>query len=169
MGAAQQRVPPRKAVREGEQPVLVVCELKLRFNLELVLQGVERASVADGEKPVAAWRQADDPVNHRQASNGGELPKAAGPTPMARGECRGQRQGQGGRQAVPPALPPARLRPARRLPGRQGGGDRQPRLALPARRQEAPLAALRGMAEAARRPGRRRLDPHANHDRLPAG
>jgi hypothetical protein len=27
------------AVREGEPPVLVVRELKLRFNLELVLQG----------------------------------------------------------------------------------------------------------------------------------
>lgn len=35
------------AVREGEPPVLIVCELKLRFNLELVLQGVERASACD--------------------------------------------------------------------------------------------------------------------------
>ena len=33
------------AVKDGEPPVLVVCELKLRFNLELVLQGVERAAV----------------------------------------------------------------------------------------------------------------------------
>ncbi|MBX3532562.1 MAG: hypothetical protein KF849_18335 [Rhizobiaceae bacterium] len=35
------------AVRDGEPPLLVVCELKLRFNLELVLQGVERASASD--------------------------------------------------------------------------------------------------------------------------
>lgn len=32
---------------DGEPPVLVVCELKLRFNLELVLQGVERAAACD--------------------------------------------------------------------------------------------------------------------------
>jgi hypothetical protein len=35
------------AVVDGEPPVLVVCELKLRFNLELVLQGVERAAACD--------------------------------------------------------------------------------------------------------------------------
>ncbi|WP_182085314.1 DUF2161 family putative PD-(D/E)XK-type phosphodiesterase [Aureimonas sp. ME7] len=34
-------------VREGEPPVLVVCELKLAFNLELVLQGVDRAAACD--------------------------------------------------------------------------------------------------------------------------
>lgn len=34
-------------LRAGEPPVLVVCELKLSFTLELVLQGVERAAVAD--------------------------------------------------------------------------------------------------------------------------
>ncbi|MDF2798416.1 MAG: hypothetical protein K0R85_1160 [Devosia sp.] len=34
-------------VREGEPPVLVVCELKLSFNLELVLQGVDRAPACD--------------------------------------------------------------------------------------------------------------------------
>lgn len=32
---------------DDEPPVVVVCELKLSFNLELVLQGVERAAVAD--------------------------------------------------------------------------------------------------------------------------
>lgn len=31
----------------GEPPVVVVCELKLSFNLELVLQAVDRATVAD--------------------------------------------------------------------------------------------------------------------------
>jgi len=34
-------------LREGESPVLVVCELKQSFNLELVLQGVDRAASSD--------------------------------------------------------------------------------------------------------------------------
>ena len=32
---------------EGEPPVVVVCELKLSFNLELILQAVDRAAAAD--------------------------------------------------------------------------------------------------------------------------
>lgn len=35
------------ALKEGEPPIVVVCELKLQFNLELVLQGVDRAPAAD--------------------------------------------------------------------------------------------------------------------------
>lgn len=31
----------------GEAPVVVICELKLSFNLELILQAVDRASIAD--------------------------------------------------------------------------------------------------------------------------
>ncbi|RUX56981.1 hypothetical protein EN994_08325, partial [Mesorhizobium sp. M7A.F.Ca.CA.002.09.1.1] len=34
------------ALREGEPPVVVICELKLQFNLELVLQGVDRAAAS---------------------------------------------------------------------------------------------------------------------------
>src|SRR5690606_35601496 len=34
-------------VREGAPPILVVCEMKLSFNLELVLQGVNRAAISD--------------------------------------------------------------------------------------------------------------------------
>jgi hypothetical protein len=34
-------------IRDGEPPVMVVCELKLSFNLELVLQGVDRAAACD--------------------------------------------------------------------------------------------------------------------------
>lgn len=34
-------------LRDGEPPVVVICELKLQFNLELVLQAVDRATVAD--------------------------------------------------------------------------------------------------------------------------
>ncbi|RWX78974.1 hypothetical protein EPK99_10390 [Neorhizobium lilium] len=32
---------------EGDPPLVVVCELKLTFNLELILQAVDRASVSD--------------------------------------------------------------------------------------------------------------------------
>ena len=32
---------------EGDPPVVVICELKLSFNLELILQAVERAAVSD--------------------------------------------------------------------------------------------------------------------------
>ena len=35
------------ALRAGEPTVVVICELKLRFNLELVLQAVDRAAAAD--------------------------------------------------------------------------------------------------------------------------
>ena len=35
------------AVNGDDPPILVICELKLRFNLELVLQGVERAAACD--------------------------------------------------------------------------------------------------------------------------
>ena len=34
-------------LREGEPPVVVICELKLQFNLALVLQGVDRAAACD--------------------------------------------------------------------------------------------------------------------------
>jgi hypothetical protein len=34
-------------VSEGEPSVLVVCELKLTFNLELILQAVDRATISD--------------------------------------------------------------------------------------------------------------------------
>lgn len=34
-------------VKQGEPPVLIVCEMKLSFNLELVLQGVDRAAACD--------------------------------------------------------------------------------------------------------------------------
>jgi hypothetical protein len=34
-------------IKDGDPPVLVVCEMKLSFNLELVLQGVDRATACD--------------------------------------------------------------------------------------------------------------------------
>jgi hypothetical protein len=35
------------ALKEGSPPVVVICELKAQFNLELVLQGVDRAAACD--------------------------------------------------------------------------------------------------------------------------
>ena len=35
------------AVRPGEPPLLVICELKLQFNLDLLLQAADRMTVAD--------------------------------------------------------------------------------------------------------------------------
>jgi len=35
------------ALRDGEPALVVICELKLTFNLELILQGVDRMSVGD--------------------------------------------------------------------------------------------------------------------------
>src|SRR5262245_37917600 len=35
------------ALSEGSPPIVVVCELKSQFNLELVLQGVDRAAACD--------------------------------------------------------------------------------------------------------------------------
>jgi hypothetical protein len=35
------------ARRDSEPPIVVICELKLQFNLELVLQGVDRAAACD--------------------------------------------------------------------------------------------------------------------------
>ncbi|PAP91958.1 DUF2161 domain-containing phosphodiesterase [Mesorhizobium wenxiniae] len=34
-------------LRDGEPPVVVICELKLQFNLELILQGLDRAASCD--------------------------------------------------------------------------------------------------------------------------
>ena len=34
-------------VKDGDPPVLIVCEMKLTFNLELIMQGVSRAAVCD--------------------------------------------------------------------------------------------------------------------------
>lgn len=34
-------------LKDGEAPILIICEMKLSFNLELVLQGVDRATSCD--------------------------------------------------------------------------------------------------------------------------
>ena len=35
------------ALSDGEPPLVVICELKLSFNLELLLQAVDRAALSD--------------------------------------------------------------------------------------------------------------------------
>ena len=35
------------ALKDDNLPVVVICELKLTFNLELILQGVDRATASD--------------------------------------------------------------------------------------------------------------------------
>jgi hypothetical protein len=37
----------RVALKGDALPVVVICELKLTFNLELILQGVDRATTSD--------------------------------------------------------------------------------------------------------------------------
>ena len=78
-----------------------------------------------GEKPVAAMRQADDPANRRQASNGREL-RSSGSRPGT--GCQYVRKRTGGgedaageiERAPPPAVTMARMQPACRH-----GGDRR--------------------------------------------
>lgn len=49
------------AVREGDPPILVICELKNAFSLELVLQGIDRIRTADNVwLAVAATRRGRD-------------------------------------------------------------------------------------------------------------
>jgi hypothetical protein len=136
---------------EGD-PVVVVCELKMQFNMELVLQGVDRAACAD-----EVWLAA-------AVSRSG---KGRERDPRFRSLCR--RLGFGllgvdARGGVEVLLSPTALAP-RRDPRRrsrlvdehrrrqgdpsQGGGSRRP--VMTAYRQEA-LACARAMASEARRP-----------------
>ena len=41
------------ALKGDNLPVVVICELKLTFNLELILQGVDRATASDEVWPLA--------------------------------------------------------------------------------------------------------------------
>jgi hypothetical protein len=49
------------ALKDGEPPVVVICELKMRFNLELVLQAVDRAAAAD-----EVWLAAESSAKGRE-------------------------------------------------------------------------------------------------------
>jgi hypothetical protein len=142
----------------GEPTVVVVCELKLQFNLELVLQGVDRAALAD-----EVWLAA--PMSKR--GKGRETDR------RFRELCR--RLGFGlvgvtGRGTVElllsPAAPPPRRNPKRRSrlvdehrrrrgDPVEGGGSRQP--IMTAYRQDALLCA-HALSDGPRRV--RDLKPH---------
>ena len=53
---------------DGEPPVVVVCELKLSFNLELLLQAVDRA-------PLPATRSIESPPAYAALREWSEIPR----------------------------------------------------------------------------------------------
>lgn len=140
------------ALSAGSTPILVVCELKLRFNLELVLQGVNRAAACD-----EVWLAAR--LSGR--SKGREQ------DPRFRALCRRLGFGLLGVAAngevsvlLSPTAPPPRRDPKRRSrlvdehrrrrgDPAPGGGSRQP--IMTAYRQDA-LACAAAMAHGPRRP-----------------
>jgi len=139
-------------LRDGEPPVIVICELKLQFNLELVLQGVDRAAACD-----EVWLAA------RQSARG----KGREHDRRFRALCRRLGfglLGVGGKGEVELLLSPAAL-PPRRDPRRRsrlveehhrrkgdpaiGGSTRKP--IMTAYRQEA-IACAAAMADGPKRP-----------------
>ncbi|RWA59630.1 hypothetical protein EN833_17135 [Mesorhizobium sp. M4B.F.Ca.ET.190.01.1.1] len=139
-------------LREGEPPVVVICELKLQFNLELVLQAVDRAAACD-----EVWLAA------RMSASG----KGREHDRRFRALCRRLGfglLGVGGKGEVELLLSPAAL-PPRRDPRRRsrlmeehhrrkgdpatGGSTRTP--IMTAYRQEA-LACAAAMADGPKRP-----------------
>lgn len=139
-------------LRDGEPPVIVICELKLQFNLELVLQGVDRATACD-----EVWLAA------RQSARG----KGREHDRRFRALCRRLGfglLGVGGKGEVELLLSPAAL-PPRRDPRRRsrlveehhrrkgdptiGGSTRKP--IMTAYRQEA-IACAAAMADGPKRP-----------------
>ena len=146
------------ALREGEPPVVVICELKLQFNFELVLQGVDRAAASD-----EVWLAAR--LSKRGKGREGDA--------RFRGLCRrlgfgllGVTNAGGVEILLSPVAPPPRRDPRkrsrlveehRRRRGDPvvGGGSRVP--LMTAYRQHA-LACASAMTEGPRRP--RDLKPH---------
>ncbi len=139
-------------LRDGEPPVVVICELKLQFNFELVLQGVDRATACD-----EVWLAA------RQSARG----KGREHDRRFRALCRRLGfglLGVGGKGEVELLLSPAAL-PPRRDPRRRsrlveehhrrkgdptiGGSTRKP--IMTAYRQEA-IACAAAMADGPKRP-----------------
>lgn len=147
------------ALRDGEPPLVVVCEMKAQFNLELVLQGVDRAAACD-----EVWLAA----RLSRRGNGRESDR------RFRALCRRLGFGllgvtEGGRVEVllTPSAPPPRRDPRRRSrlveehrrrngDPTAGGGARKP--IMTAYRQRA-LACAAAMAGAPKRP--RELKEHA--------
>jgi hypothetical protein len=146
------------ALADGDPPVVIVCEMKLQFNLELVLQAVDRAAACD-----EVWLAA------RLSSNG----RGREADSRFRALCRKMGfgllgvRGKNVELLLSPAAPPPRRDPKRRSrlieehrrrkgDPTVGGGSRQP--IMTAYRQEA-LACAAALSEGPRRP--RDLKPTA--------
>ena len=147
------------ALSDGSPPIVVVCELKSQFNLELVLQGVDRAAACD-----EVWLAARLSSRGRGRENDKRF----------RSLCRrlgfgllGVTAGDTVKVLLTPAAPPPRRDPRRRSrlveehrrrngDPTAGGGSRAP--IMTAYRQRA-LACAAAMVEAPRRP--RDLREHA--------
>ena len=56
------------ALKGDDLPVVVICELKLTFNLDLILQGVDRATTSDEVWLAAPYPRAGRARERRQVS-----------------------------------------------------------------------------------------------------
>lgn len=139
-------------LREGDPPVVVICEMKMQFNLELVLQGVDRAGACD-----EVWLAAG--LSRRGKGREGDA--------RFRALCRrlgfgllGVTEAGSVELLLSPVAPAPRRDPRRRSrlvdehrrrkgDPAVGGGSRQP--IMTAYRQEA-LACAAAMSEGPRRP-----------------
>ena len=120
-------------VREGEPPVVVICELKMQFNLELVLQAVDRAGASDEVWLAAAMSVRGKGREHdsrfralcRRLGFGLARGDAA-----RRGRVAAQPRGAGAAPQSPEAIetsrraPPPARRPCRRRQHPLAGDDR---------------------------------------------
>lgn len=149
------------ALSDGAPPIVVVCELKLQFNFELVLQGVDRAAACD-----EVWLAAP-------LSGGG---KGRERDPRFRALCRRLGFGllgvtkHGSVEVLLTPIAPAprrdRKRRSRLVDEHQrrrgdpiaGGGSRQPQMTA---YRQAALACATQMVSGPRRP--RDLKPHAEN------
>ena len=134
--------------------------------------GANGAGSEAREGPAAGRHRRAEAELHPRAAAAGRGPAGGRRRDLAGGARLGGGRPQGARARARPAgaqmLPAARLRPARRVRPRAGGGDRgaaaveaaQGGVAAPAPRRRAPAPAGR--------PGRRRQHAPADHDRLPA-
>ena len=138
-------------VREGEPPVLVICELKMQFNLELVLQAVDRAGASDEVWLAAAMSARGKGREHdrrfralcRRLGFGllGVTPRGEVELLLSPRHCRSPRSQE--------AIEASRRHRRRRGDPAVGGSTRSP--VMTAYRQDA-LACAAAMAEGPKRP-----------------
>ncbi|MET0313222.1 MAG: DUF2161 family putative PD-(D/E)XK-type phosphodiesterase [Hansschlegelia sp.] len=141
------------ALRAGEPTLVVVCELKRSFNLELVLQAVDRAAASD-EVWIAAWRSSGAARGREHDRRFRDLCRRLG-FGMLAVSAAGAVEIVVGPDAPPPRRNPRRrsrlVQEHRRRRGdpTAGGGRREP--VMTAYRQDA-LACAAALAEGPRRP-----------------